>query len=76
VLIFKIHDCGNEVGTNHIEDKPKKQWSKTHNNKMLSDETIKLFKKKQWKNMSQPKIKITPPKEKWKKIRWLIQNKY
>jgi hypothetical protein len=47
VLIFKIHDCGNEVGTNHIEDKPKKQWSKTHNNKMLSDETIKLFKKKQ-----------------------------
>ena len=43
VLIFKIHDCGNEVGTNHIEDKPKKQQSKTHNNKMFSDETIKLF---------------------------------
>jgi hypothetical protein len=43
VLIFKIHDRGNEVGTNHIEDKSKKQWSKTLNNKMLSNETIKLF---------------------------------
>jgi hypothetical protein len=46
VLIFKIHDRGNEVGTNHIEDKSKKQWSKTLNNKMLSNETIKLFFKK------------------------------
>jgi len=48
VLIFNIHDRGNEVGTSHIEDKPKKQWSKNLNNKMLSDGTIKLlFFKKQ-----------------------------
>lgn len=43
MLIFKIHDRCNEIDTNHIEDKPKILWSKTLNNKMLNNETIKLF---------------------------------